>query len=894
MFLSACNGSSEKSSEPDNTPPVATTLSLVLLNSEGISQQSFDLNETIIVQVIINDQYNAPVAGSRVNFSADLGSLSITSKLTDSDGIASIEITNTDITIGSGTLTASLADLSKSIDYEYLDNSNPGDATPVATTLSVDLFNNEGVNQLSFEHSEVITVQVSIKDQFDAPISGSRVDFTTDLGTLSLTSKLTDSDGIASIDISNIDISLGAGTLSASLGGLSASINYEYLNNTIILLPSTMSIAMNLNGSNSNQFKENEQVQVLVTLIDGDNVPLADEIVNFSADIGLLNTITALTNENGQASVTLAGNNVIGAGVVIAELSDDTSITSRMTYQILPADSIILDDVRIGYFDNNNFVDGEIKLSIANNNISAGGTLGLSVDLIDSENNRINSPTSVSFTSNCVINGNALIDATVMSIKGSANATFEDVNCAGTSGTEDIIIASVTSNGITNTASTTIDISGEQLGSIEFVSALPSSIVIQGSGGQETSTLTFLLKSALGNALAQQPVEFSLDSSVGGISLSRTSGFTNSQGLITTQVSAGTVPTVVRVTANSSMDVNGETVFVQTQSNELSVNTGLPEQASMTIAATILNPEASTIGEESIIRIWLADSFNNPVPDGTTVNFTTEGGVIEPSCNTLSGNCQVTWTATEPYLTDHRSTILATTSGHETFFDSNGDNVFDDQDGDAISNDFVDSGFGRQTALSSGFVDMPEAWRDDNEDRIKDPEETKFFDSNGDGLYSVADGMFNGPQCSGSKCDDDAKKATLRKALVLIMSEANNPSYVLSNTSETTTYQSNTGTVTTIPSIADGNSLILRFRFADSALQTMPLGTTVTVALEGGTLQGTTEVEVGNTNAAGYRTLDFILVNEVGGDPETATLTITIDTPNTLPTTYVTRTINLF
>jgi len=772
-------------------------------------------------------------------------------------------------------------------------SSEPDITPPVATNLSLALLNSEGIDQLSFEQDETITVQVTITDQFNAPMTGSRVDFSADLGSLSLTSKLTDSDGIASIDITNIDISLGAGTLSASLGSLSASINYEYLNNTTITLPSTLSIAMNLNGSNNNQFKENEQVQVLVTLIDGDNMPLADEIVNFSADIGLLNTSTALTNENGQASVTLAGNNVIGAGVVIAELSDDASISSRINYQILTADSITLDDVRIGYFDNNNFVDGEIKLSITNNNISAGGTLGLSVDLIDSENNRINSPTSVSFTSNCVINGNALIDATVMSIKGSANATFEDVNCAGTSGTEDIIIASVTSNGITNTASTTIDISGEQLGSIEFVSALPSSIVIQGSGGQETSTLTFLLKSALGNVLAQQPVEFSLDSSVGGISLSRASGFTNSQGLITTQVSAGTVPTVVRVTANSSMDVNGETVFVQTQSNELSVNTGLPEQASMTIAATILNPEASTIGEESIIRIWLADSFNNPVPDGTTVNFTTEGGVIEPSCNTLAGNCQVTWTATEPYLVDHRSTILATTSGHETFFDSNGDNVFDDADGDAISNDFVDSGFGRQTALSSGFVDMPEAWRDDNEDRIKDPEETKFFDSNGDGLYSVADGMFNGPQCSGTKCDENAKKATLRKALVLVMSEAHNPRYVLSNTAESFTYQDNTGASSGFPDIVDGSSLALRFRFSDSAGQVMPIGTTVSVALEGGTLQGSTDVEVGNTNIAGYRGLDFIIINEAGGDPEVTTLTITIDTPNTLPTTYVTRTINL-
>jgi hypothetical protein len=491
------------------------------------------------------------------------------------------------------------------------------------------------------------------------------------------------------------------------------------------------------------------------------------------------------------------------------------------------------------------------------------------------------------------MNGKATIDNSVFSIKGSASATFEDIDCAGTSGTEDVIIASITANGITNTASIDIEITGEELGSIEFVSALPSSIVIKGSGGVETSTVTFLLKSALGNVLAQQLVEFSLDSSLGGISLSRESGFTNSQGMITTQVSSGTVPSVVRVTAQASMNVDGETTTVQTQSSELSVNTGLPEQSSITIAASVLNPEASTIGEESVISVWLADSFNNPVPDGTTVNFTTEGGTIEPSCNTASGNCSVIWTSTEPFPTDHRSTILATTSGHETFFDVNGNNVFDDEDGEAISNAEVNSGFGRQTPLSSGFVDMSEAWRDDNEDNIKDPEETKFFDNNNDGSFNDADGLFNGPQCTGTKCDENAKKATLRKALVLIMSSASSPNYVLSNTDQSTIYADSDGSNTELPDISDGDSLTLRFRFADSAMQVLPLGTTISVSLAGGDLQGTTDVEIGNTSLSGYRSMDFTVNNASGGDPEQATLTISIKTPDTASTTYVSKTVSL-
>ncbi len=888
ILLSACNGHSGENEEDTSVTSDAATISVILLNAQGESEQSFEQDETITVQVTIKDESGAPVSNERVDFSADLGTLSLGSKLTNDSGIASIEIINNQTTLGAGTLLASTTSLSASIDYEFTSS-----ISSEATNISIILLDSQGENEQSFDRDETITAQVTITDESGEPVSNMRVDFSADLANLSLDAKLTNDSGEASIEIMNTEAVLGAGTLSVSTVSLSASIDYEFIGDASIEQFSTLSVLMSVNGSVSNQFSVDEQAQILITLNDGNGDAVENEIVNFTVDAGVLSADSALTNENGQASVTLSGNDIEGAGVAIVSLSNNSAISNRINFQISPS-STILEDTRLGYFDDNNeFVEGEIKSSITNTIISAGGTLGLFVDLVDSENNRINTPTAVTFTSNCVMNGKATIDNSVFSIKGSASATFEDIDCAGTSGTEDVIIASITANGITNTASIDVEITGEELGSIEFVSAMPSSIVIKGSGGVETSTVTFLLKSALGNVLAQQLVEFSLDSSLGGISLSRESGFTNSQGLITTQVSSGTVPSVVRVTAQASMDVDGETTTVQTQSSELSVNTGLPEQSSITIAASVLNPEASTIGEESVISVWLADSFNNPVPDGTTVNFTTEGGTIEPSCNTASGNCSVTWTSTEPFPTDHRSTILATTSGHETFFDVNGNNVFDDEDGEAISNADVNSGFGRQTPLSSGFVDMSEAWRDDNEDNIKDPEETKFFDNNNDGSFNDADGLFNGPQCTGTKCDENAKKATLRKALVLIMSSASSPNYVLSDLDESTTYADNNGSNTELPDISDGDSLTLRFRFADSAMQVLPLGTTISVSLAGGDLQGTTDVEIGNTSLSGYRSMDFTVNNAAGGDPEQATLTISIKTPDTASTTYVSKTVSL-
>jgi len=769
----------------------------------------------------------------------------------------------------------------------------------IATSLAMVTLTSSGNSQQSFDKYETITLQATLLDESNSPISGIRVNFTIDLGSLSVTSALTNSNGIAVVKITNPEENLSAGTASSEANGLNQSIDYEYINNSPIDVVPTISTQLLLNGVVTNHFKADEQVQVVSTFTNTGGNTVANQIININADIGELTAVSALTSSEGLASVTLLGSDltpntdIIGAGIITISLADDSAVNTRINYEVVPADAVLDESIRLGYFDeNNNFIEGKIKLSITDNILSAGGTVGLTVDLIDSENNRINTPTTIIFSSNCVSNDRALIDESVLSIKGRASATFEDVNCAGISGTEDIIIASVTTSGVTNTASETITITGEQLGSIEFVSAIPTAIVLTGSGGQETSILTFVVKSALGNVVAQQEVIFSLDTLVGGISLGRISGLTNSQGLITTQVSSGTIPTVVRVSATANMDFNGETISVQTQSNELTVNTGLPEQASMTIGATILNPEEN-VGTESIIRAWLADSFNNPVPDGTTINFTAEGGTIESSCNTINGNCSVKWTATEPFPTDHRSTILATTSGHETFFDFNGNNIFDNADGVAVVNAGVSSGFNRQIPLASGFVDMSEAWRDDNENNIKDSNETKFFDDNGDGILTPPNGKFNGPQCTGTLCDNNAKKTTLRKAMVLIMSSAHLPNFVLSNSSETIIYEDNNDNSTDIPDIVDGATLALIFKFADSAMQTLPFGSLVSIEIEGGQLTGVTSYDVGNTVTKGFRSMKFNVVNTLGGEPEEALLTISIKTPNTQNTTYISRSINL-
>jgi protocatechuate 3,4-dioxygenase beta subunit len=878
-------------------PPVLTTT--LLLDNQVVTQ--FKSDQQVQITSILTDAENQPFVNQIIRFSADVGSLEANSALTDVNGVANVILSSPNNSIGAGIVTATYTDpqglaFVNQINYEVL----PLDTNNIQITLVTQ--NSDGDNQQSFDKNAVITLQATVIDQSGQPVVGQLVDFVANIGTLTPNTKLTDVNGLAIVQLSNDALVIGAASVTASLTNASLlfvdSADYEFVDNAITQESPTLISNMLLNGVEINQFTTDQQARISSTLTDADNLPLANQIISYSADVGVLDANTALTNSEGVASVNLSSPlAIVGAGVITATYTESvaSSVINRFNYAILAADSVITDSsIRIGYFDDQDvFQEGLIKLSVDGNTISAGGTLGLQVDLVDGDLNPIALPTPVTFTSNCVQNGNATIAESVLSVKGLVKATFEDINCAGVSGTDDVLIASVTANGITNNATATIAISGEELGSIEFISAEPESIVLKGSGGQgnqESSTLTFLVKSQLGNVLANQEVSFVLESTVGGIALSRSSGLTNSQGLVTTQVISGTVPTSVRVTAQAQISLDGVISSVQTQSDLLSINTGLAEQRSFTIAATILNPESDFSGTTSQISVWLADNFNNPVHDGTSVIFTAEGGNIEDSCLTVNGHCSVTWTSSEPRVPDHRITILATTNGHETFFDSNGNNTFDDNDGSAIVDAAVSSGFGRHIAEPSGFIDMSEVWRDDNENGVYDPEEPDFRDTDGNDQFSGPDGKFNGPQCEGALCAGAGQNSILlRKAMVLTMSSST-AFYIFSDAhndgcgaqDETVTiYQDNTGRSADIGTINNGQSKTFKLCFADNALQTLPLGSTVSVSLSGGDLQGQVTYVVGNNNSSGYQSIDFVIANPVDIETEQATLNISITTPIT-------------
>jgi hypothetical protein len=209
-------------------------------------------------------------------------------------------------------------------------------------------------------------------------------------------------------------------------------------------------------------------------------------------------------------------------------------------------------------------------------------------------------------------------------------------------------------------------------------------------------------------------------STVGVLTLNPRFATSAADGSVTTLVTAGTIPTSVRVVAT----VRGSAPLLTSLSNILVVSTGIPDQKHFSLATETGNCEGWDIDQAcSIVTATLGDHFGNPVPDGTAVNFSAEGGVIDASCVTGSlpppgatpagqttnskigpgsGTCSVLLRSSNPRPArpgdEGRVTVLAYALGEEDFVDSNGNNVYEPAE------PFVDK--------------QPDIFRNDNEDGV--------------------------------------------------------------------------------------------------------------------------------------------------------------------------------
>jgi hypothetical protein len=411
------------------------------------------------------------------------------------------------------------------------------------------------------------------------------------------------------------------------------------------------------------------------------------------------------------------------------------------------------------------------------------------------------------------------------------------------------------------------------IGSIKFISATPSNITLKGvgsAGGSATSTIIFQVLDTSSGPRAGATVTFTLNTSVGGITLSPASAVSDANGQVQTIVSGGTVATTVRVTATTT--ASGGTK-ISTQSNALTISTGIPTSHNLSLAVKCWNVEAWNIDGVSVpVTVSMTDRFSNPVPDGTTANFQTTLSGIQATCQTGSttsgsGACVVNWVSKAPYTangnpqstagnanaspaycsgtglamglcngtTNGRSPIMATAIGEESFIDAIGSGVFNTAldlvgfDPANADNNFLPGDPNPNNQIAKPWQDTSEPFL--NQWELSDSYGTPtyvqgepFIDFNNNGKRDGPDGLVESALCEGSLCSTTGSSVAIGENNIIVLSGSSANMTVLSSAPAGPPYHF----------AGASGSLVLTVEIYDDRLQQMPATTTVAPSISSG------------------------------------------------------------
>ena len=472
-------------------------------------------------------------------------------------------------------------------------------------------------------------------------------------------------------------------------------------------------------GALTNSISASGYTLLLATVTDPAGAPLPNQVVDVSGDATKVifpEGNTALTNSAGVATVKVARASLLATGA--------GSLTGTYTFKagsmaFYPsgtpaptADKVVSGFVGYQLSANNIALT---NMDVGSTSLAAYGTRQVTVQVTINGVAASSTPVQVSFTATCgqVVPATASTNSSgVVAVSYTATdapgASSSTLGCGGR--TVEISASTVGAAVLTKA----LVVTAAPATSMSFVGVAPSRIFLANSGGPTQAIAEFKLVNATGAALPGQAVRLSLKTLSGGIpkatigTLGNTDPVTlstDAAGKVSVAIFSGNVPT--NVVVNAALVSNPS---IQTDSSILTIASGRPVQARVSLSIEKFAIEGATIdGALSAVTMSLADRQGNPVPDGTAVNFVTEGGVmIPPVCSTggikdpvtgefsAAGNsqCTVQIRSQNPRPPNARVSILAYVAGEEDFVDANFNNVYD---------------------CGEDFTDLGTAYRDDNE-----------------------------------------------------------------------------------------------------------------------------------------------------------------------------------
>ena len=667
----------------------------------------------------------------------------------------------------------------------------------------------------------------------------------------------------------------GAGSSTASAGGGTSTGTAK------------VAVKLTVSGTTVTTLPAGQAGIITAVVTDASGQPVSGTAVTFAAqDVGSgasasastlvsVSPTSSLTDATGTATTTAIGQSTTNSGVVTvtaaatvgsATPSGSVSFNYRPPTPSLSALTVVIPS--------------------GGTTVPAGATVSVAANVIDANTKLpFATPVTVNFSSACATAGKASLTASALTIGGVATAAYTPQGCTGA----DTLTASITSLGQVFTLSTNATIGAPTPGTLAFVSATPTVLGVIGSGNGQTGVVKFNLTDTNGNPVAGQTVQFSLSTTLGGITLTGASGVTDTSGNVSTQVQSGYIGVPVTVTATLASNP-----AITAQSRGMYVSTKIPHQNGFSVSASILNPEFYDIDGNTInVTVHVSDRFGMPVPDGTAINFRTQGGIgvlRDPSSSSPVGGCLTTNSSCTIQLVSSgnrsvlrltgRMALLAYAVGEDSFVDLNGNGYFDK--GDI---------FPPPGSYNSGepFIDTAETgvYAGDGE----------FVDFNGNGVYDGPPTAYAGINCQYSgRCASSTTRLVFQNLFVVWSG-----SFAAITPSATTT-ANGSNLSNGVLTLSCGDTIAVNFRIVDENGQIMPAGTTIAIASTVGQLAASgTSFTVPNSNVnttSNPGAVTYTAVLTSGGtidpttkactapSPNTGVLSVTVTTPSQTVSTY--------
>ncbi len=343
-----------------------------------------------------------------------------------------------------------------------------------------------------------------------------------------------------------------------------------------------------------------DTAQIAATVVTEESTPVPDGTeVRFRVTNNLGFVQPSATTENGVATVTLTAATTPGTAIVeasVGTVTNTVNVTFTATGQTAQRVTITAGNASI-LADGQSTTDITVTVRDEAGQLAQQGTVNFST------------------TAGTFVGGGATISVPLAN--GTAVATLQSAP------TEQTATITATLAGTTESASTTVQFTNIL---ITGISANPTAIQV---GGAETATVTAEIITTVGDPVSDGTVvNFALDAASVASGAQITQSATTTNGTATAIVRSGTLAGPVQV----MVSVGG----VSARFTPLTFTAAPPDSIIMAVETNKWNTPANTIDPVGITAV-VADQFNNPVADGTSVYFTTDRGVITGSAETQKG-----------------------------------------------------------------------------------------------------------------------------------------------------------------------------------------------------------------------------------------------------------------